>query len=238
MTTNHFVELAKINVSEHVEKKNGLSYLSWPWAIDQLMRHDPAANWIFHEPQMFGETMMVSCTVTAFNKPVTMHLPVMDHRNNAIKNPDAFAANKNMMRCLVKAIACHGLGLYIYSGEDLPADDDGNRTAPPKKPAKAFKPDVSNDPFAPAKAEPAKAEPLGDSAPWKITLKEYEQGGWAGAVLEGAKIALELAQTPADVVQIFKVNREMLDRLSSEMPEEHKSLLDMFSATKTKLLGE
>jgi hypothetical protein len=84
------------------------------------MKADPLANWEFHQPQMFGNTMMVSCTVTAFGKPVTMHLPVMDHRNKAIENPDAFAVNKNMMRCLVKAIACHGLGLYIYAGEDLP----------------------------------------------------------------------------------------------------------------------
>lgn len=120
MSDNNFVKLAQINVSDHIEKKNGLSYLSWPFAVAELMKADPAANWLFHDPIRFGETMMVSCTVTAFGKPVTMHLPVMDHRNQAIKNPDAFAVNKNMMRCLVKAIACHGLGLYIYAGEDLP----------------------------------------------------------------------------------------------------------------------
>ena len=121
---NHFAQLAQINVNEHVEKKANLSYLSWAWAVDQLMRADPAANWEFGEPRMFGESMMVYCTVTAFGKPITMHLPVMDHRNQAIKNPDAFAVNKNMMRCLVKAIACHGLGLYIYAGEDLPDSGD------------------------------------------------------------------------------------------------------------------
>lgn len=117
---NPYVRLAQINVGEHIEKKNGLSYLSWTWAIDQLMRQDPMANWEFHEPAIFGKTMMVSCTVTAFGKPIRMHLPVMDHRNKAIENPDAFAVNKNMMRCLVKAIACHGLGIYIFAGEDLP----------------------------------------------------------------------------------------------------------------------
>lgn len=115
-----FLELSKINVNEHVEKKNGLTYLSWAWAVSKLFEHDPDANWTFNEPVMYGETMMVSCTVTAFCKPITMHLPVMDHRNQAIKNPDAFAVNKNMMRCLVKAIACHGIGLYIYAGEDIP----------------------------------------------------------------------------------------------------------------------
>ena len=122
---NNFVNLAQINVNGHVEKKANLSYLSWAWAVDQLMRADPLANWEFGEPRMFGESMMVYCTVTAFGKPITMHLPVMDHRNQAIKNPDAFAVNKNMMRCLVKAIACHGLGLYIYAGEDLPENSDG-----------------------------------------------------------------------------------------------------------------
>jgi hypothetical protein len=125
---NAFVTLANINVSKHIEKKGNLSYLSWAWAVDQLMRQDPMANWEFHKPKMFGQTMMVSCTVTAFGKPVTMHLPVMDHRNKAVENPDAFVVNKNMMRCLVKAIACHGLGLHIYAGEDLPSEEQ--RPAP------------------------------------------------------------------------------------------------------------
>lgn len=124
ITMNNFEKIAKIDVGDRVEKKANLSYLSWAWAVDQLMRVDPEANWTFHEPQMFGETMMVSCTVTAFGKPVMMHLPVMDHRNQAIKNPDAFQVNKNMMRCLVKAIACHGLGLYIYAGEDVPHEPE------------------------------------------------------------------------------------------------------------------
>lgn len=130
---NAFVKLASIDVSKHIEKKQNLSYLSWAWAVDQLMRSDQQANWEFHEPQKFGESMMVSCTVTAFGKPIKMHLPVMDHRNQAVKNPDAFVVNKNMMRCLVKAIACHGLGLYIYAGEDLPADEDGNPAPPPQR---------------------------------------------------------------------------------------------------------
>ena len=128
--TNHFTTLAGIDVSKHIEKKQNLSYLSWAWAVDQLMRQDPSANWVFNDPAMYGETMMVSCTVTAFGKAITMHLPVMDHRNQAIKNPDAFQVNKNMMRCLVKAIACHGLGLYIYAGEDLPSEEDAPKQPP------------------------------------------------------------------------------------------------------------
>jgi len=131
---NHFEQLAKIDIGKHIEKKNNLSYLSWAHAVDQLMRQDQTANWVFHEPQMFGESMMVSCTVTAFEKAITMHLPVMDHRNQAIKQPDAFQVNKNMMRCLVKGIAAHGLGLYIYAGEDLPYSEPVAEPEPRGKP--------------------------------------------------------------------------------------------------------
>lgn len=119
-TQNHFERLAAVNVNSHIEKKNGLSYLSWAWAVDQIMRQDPEASWEFQEPRMFGETMMVYCTVTAFGKPRTAFLPVMDYKNKPIHNPDAFAVNTAMQRCLVKAIALHGLGLYIYAGEDVP----------------------------------------------------------------------------------------------------------------------
>jgi hypothetical protein len=123
---NHFSALAKINVNDKVEKKNNLSYLSWAWAVDQLLRADPDATWEYREPVRWNDTVMVFCTVTAFNKPMTAQLPVMDHRNKAIPNPDAFQVNTAMQRCLAKAIALHGLGLYIYAGEDLPLEEDEN----------------------------------------------------------------------------------------------------------------
>jgi len=120
MAENKFVELSAIDVNKYTEKKGSLTYLSWAWAVDQLMRHDPSANWVYGEPVRWNETVMVFCTVTAFGKSMTCQLPVMDHRNKAIPNPDSFAVNTAMQRCLVKAIALHGLGLYIYAGEDLP----------------------------------------------------------------------------------------------------------------------
>lgn len=122
MTTpsSNFESLAAINVGPYLEKKGNLSYLSWAWAVDQLLRRDPDASWGYGPPVMFGDTMMVSCTVRAFGRDRTMQLPVMDHRNKAIPSPDAFAVNTAMQRCLVKAIALHGLGLYVYAGEDVP----------------------------------------------------------------------------------------------------------------------
>lgn len=120
---SNFKELSKINVNSHTEKKNGLTYLSWAWAVDQLLQNDPAATWSYSEPAKFGDTLMVFCTVTAFGKSMTAQLPVLDFRNKAIPSPDAMAVNTAMQRCLAKAIALHGIGLYIYAGEDIPQED-------------------------------------------------------------------------------------------------------------------
>ena len=116
----HYKDLRQINVSQHIEKKNGLSYLSWSWALDQLLQLDDSATWEYLEPKRFGESMMVFCKVTAFGKSRTAQLPVMDYRNQAIPNPNAYQVNTAMQRCLAKAISLHGIGLYIYAGEDLP----------------------------------------------------------------------------------------------------------------------
>lgn len=118
--TMQYKELRQINVSQHIEKKNGLSYLSWSWALDQLLQLDDGATWEYLEPKRFGESMMVFCKVSAFGKSRTAQLPVMDFRNQAIPNPNAYQVNTAMQRCLAKGISLHGIGLYIYGGEDLP----------------------------------------------------------------------------------------------------------------------
>ncbi len=118
-----FQELRKISVLEKMKKKGKYNYLSWAWAVDCLLQEDKDANWTFGEPKMFGETMMVFCTVTAFGKSMTAFLPVMNNSNQPVANPDAGFVNKAMQRCLVKAIALHGIALYIYEGEDFPEED-------------------------------------------------------------------------------------------------------------------
>ena len=120
-------DLLKLNVNEHTEKKGNLTYLSWAWAWAETLKADPKANF---KVEMFGDkcymdingTAMVWVTVTLFEKPVTCQLPVMDNRNKAITNPDAFQINTAIMRCMTKALSLHGLGLYIYAGEDLPEE--------------------------------------------------------------------------------------------------------------------
>lgn len=124
-------DLLHINVNQHTEKKNNLSYLSWAWAWAEVLKHDPEAEWEAVEyPQPDGTlapcmylgngTAMVKTAVTIKGKRRVCMLPVMDHRNKAIPQPDAFAVNTAIMRCMTKAISMHGLGLYIYAGEDLP----------------------------------------------------------------------------------------------------------------------
>jgi hypothetical protein len=119
-------ELLKINVNGHTERKGNLTYLSWAWAWAEVLKLDPGAWWNAHEwadrPAMFlpDGTAMVKVSVEVKGNTKTCVLPVMDNRNRAIVNPDAFAVNSAIMRCLTKAIAMHGLGLYIYAGEDLP----------------------------------------------------------------------------------------------------------------------
>ena len=118
-------ELLATNVNNHTEKKNNLTYLSWAWAWAEALKADANAT---YKVEMFGDkcfmdingTAMVFVTVAMFGKPMTCQLPVMDYRNKAIPNPDAFAVNTAIMRCMTKALSLHGLGLYIYAGEDIP----------------------------------------------------------------------------------------------------------------------
>ena len=116
-------ELLKININERLEKKGNLSYLSWAHAWGEALRIDP--NVTFHVStfdrgdggtQVYMDvngTALVWVTVTINGKPMTCQLPVMDNKNKAIPNPDAFAVNTAIMRCMVKAIALHGLGLGL-----------------------------------------------------------------------------------------------------------------------------
>jgi hypothetical protein len=127
------LDLLKINVNDHTEKKNGLTYLSWAWAWAEVLKVDTAANYkiemfvdVAGNPVpflQFNNSCMVWVTVTVFGKALSCQLPVLDYRNKCIPQPNAFDVNTSIMRCLVKAIAMHGLGLYIYAGEDLPETD-------------------------------------------------------------------------------------------------------------------
>ena len=119
-------ELLKINVNDHTERKGNLTYLSWAWAWAEVLKIDPTARYIVHEwadmPVCYlrNGTAMVKVSVEIKGDIKTCLLPVMDNRNRSIADPDSFAVNTAIMRCLTKCIALFGLGLYIFAGEDLP----------------------------------------------------------------------------------------------------------------------
>lgn len=122
---NIFKTLSEINVNEHVEQKGKFSYLSWAWAVAELRKASPTATWevIKTDGLPFCKTecgYFVEVAVTVDNITLSQIHPVLDSANKTIPAPNAFQINTSIQRCLVKAIALHGLGLYIYAGEDLP----------------------------------------------------------------------------------------------------------------------
>jgi hypothetical protein len=149
MTDNYFARLSAINVSEHIERKGGFAYLSWPFAVAQLRLADPTACWEVRRfdglPFLMSDSgCFVEVAVTVQGVTLSQIHPVLDGRNRVIIAPTAFDINTSIQRCLVKAIALHGLGLYVYAGEDLPqigtepaANDEGkNAGAAPTEPTK------------------------------------------------------------------------------------------------------
>ncbi len=144
-SVNYFARLNAISVSDHIEKKGGFSYLSWPFAVAQLRLADPGAVWEVRRfnglPFLISEAgVFVEVAVTVQGVTLSQIHPVLDGRNRPMLAPTSFDINSSIQRCLVKAIALHGLGLYIYAGEDLPqpmadaANDaaGGNRAPAPE----------------------------------------------------------------------------------------------------------
>ena len=138
MEKSVFEVLNAIDCSEHIEKKNGLTYLSWAWAWQILKKHYPASTYTIYEDAMGrnfhtdGRTCWVKTGVCVEGIEHIEYLPVMDFRNASIllDKVTSFDVNKAIQRSLTKAVARHGLGLYIYAGEDLPdAADEEKRPA-------------------------------------------------------------------------------------------------------------
>lgn len=213
------IDLLKINTSGKVEKKNGLSYLSWAWAWSEVLCADPTANF---KVEMFphgddllpymsmGDSHMVWVTVTIFGKAVTCQLPVLDYRNKCIPKPNAFDINTSIMRCLTKAIAFHGLGLNIYAGEDLPMLSDEAAPSPEPQPAKA----------APEPVKPAVSE---------------QDNANAQLFSDGMHEYMKMCRTDKELRSYWKENQSALDRLKVTHPALYEGILAAFKETAAQL---
>jgi hypothetical protein len=116
--TSKWKKLSRIDVSHGVERKGNLDYLSWAVAWSALMDEFPSSTYYFGEPITLSDgTMMVRAGVTVEGTTHEMQLPVLDHRNKPIAGPNAFDFNSAQMRCLVKAIGMHGIGIGLYLGK-------------------------------------------------------------------------------------------------------------------------
>ena len=119
-----YADLRKLDVSKYTEKKGKFTYLSWAWAVDTLLQRCESATWTYADPLTLPDgSMMVFCTVKAFGKEMTAQLPVLDFKNQAIKNPNTMQLNTAMQRCLAKGIALFGIGMFVFQGEDFPVND-------------------------------------------------------------------------------------------------------------------
>ena len=155
-----FEVLNAVNCNEHTEKKNGLTYLSWAWAWAEVKKRYPSATYTIYENKdgllyhTDGKTAWVKTGVTIEGIELIEYLPVMNYKNESISldRLTSFDVNKTIQRSLTKACARHGLGLYIYAGEDLPEAEDVPAEAPsPKKVTKkaaAPKPEPAPTPAA------------------------------------------------------------------------------------------
>ena len=140
-----FETLNAVNVNGHTEKKNGLTYLSWAWAWGELLKRYPDSTYTVYENKdgwnyhTDGRTCWVKTGVTVDGKEYVEMLPVMDFKNRSIPADavTSFDVNKAIQRSLTKAVARHGLGLYIYAGEDLPEGEEQEQ--PKAEPVQATK---------------------------------------------------------------------------------------------------
>ena len=180
---NYFKQLNSINCNDKTEKKNGLTYLAWAYAWGEVKKlfpestytiYENANGWFYHTD---GNTCWVKTGVTINGIEHIEYLPVMDYKNRSIPvdHVTSFDVNKAIQRSLTKAVARHGLGLYIYAGEDLP--DDDNQEEQPSKPSTAVqarktaaKRTADNKP-----SDNKPYTPMSEEDYWKI-IKAYAEG--------------------------------------------------------------
>lgn len=220
--------LVKVDVSRHVEKKNGLSYLSWAWAWGVLMEEFPSAAYEFDPHELHNDgTVTVHCTVRIGNCHRSMWLPVMDFKNAAIRNPDARKISDTRMRCLVKCISMFGLGHAIYAGEDISAI-------------------AANSAELMADLDEGSL-PLIDEAPPKPSKKKVPTKNAAADIPspegaeEVAKKLLEFAQKfckdTKSLREFWSENKQVIDILDSNYKEQFEILKNGFTELKAQFEG-
>lgn len=208
--------LSKVDVSEYVEEKMNLSYLSWSRAWWLLMEHYPEATYEYHEGKKFDDgTVEVSVTITIGETSRMATLPVMDYKNKAIISPDARQINDNKQRCFVKAIAMFGLGIDLYRGmsDDLPDEEKDKASAD----------------------KPKQEEPTAEVIELEVNETDEYTEAWADVFVEGQSKIIEAMKTIDDLRGFYKANMEKIAILGERFHEKREELDAIFKARSQEL---
>lgn len=233
--------LSAIDVNDHTEKKNGLTYLSWAWAYQTIMKHYPTFGYAFAEPEVFSDgsvEVQCMCWVIHDGHLIRKHmwLPVMNYANKPVMQPDSTEINKAKMRCLTKCISMLGLGAYIYAGEDLPqapaaSDKPAAKPEPKKVPAKKK---VAKKKAPAKKAAPKKATPEPDDEQPVIDTEE-EAENVADTILDLAKMHTDSVDS---LRGFWRKNAKVIDLLDQQYPDAYAKLKSGFMEISRKVAEE
>jgi len=227
--------LSALNVNDDKEKKGRFDYLSWAHAWKHVKNNTEDANYELLEDIVYPDNSReVRCSVTIDGVTHMAWLAVMDNNNRAIKNPDARAINDARQRCFVKAIAMHGLALYIYQGEGLP-------DAPDEKPKKK-KPEIDMS-VQPQELEPEPKEGyrlVWHNGEFKDVLSTA--GMFSTELVQTLKLYQEKKKSRKAQVQLVLANFDNLDKLGETTRHTTeiglKGLLDLNDVSKDALENE
>jgi hypothetical protein len=220
--TDIWKKLSAIDVNEHTEQKNGMTYLSWAWAWGIVKATYPNARFTKHQfegpngkrPYMIDEHgyAFVMVTVNIEGEEQTEVLPVLKG-NKPIQGPNSFEVNTALQRCLVKALAYFGLGHYIYAGEDLPPESNDDTT---QNQAAA----VEQDP--PSQVSPATPEPITDDE------TEAQNERYDKAFYMDMSSRLTQARHISKVHGLFEEMKPKIQEIKKRNPERAKHILELF----------
>ena len=246
-------QLKSVEIKAMIEKKGKYSYISWAMAWSALCDIYPDATFekhcneqgfpVFKDEQGWCFTKV---TVTVKGKSVTEMLPVLNNYNKPIKNPDSMDVNTSLQRCLAKAVALHGLGVHVYSGEDI-AEIPDNLGEEDAKPKEIQKPEVKKVEEEVKKVEEKTSKPdtLTIEVPDKGTFKKVDTdvdikkvGEYGEKIIEVYKdIALPAIKTVDDLNSYYKREEATLQNLKQNAVDVYDKIIDLFKQRKEKING-
>ena len=246
-------QLKAVDIKDMIEKKGKYSYISWAMAWSALCDIYPDATFekhcneqgfpVFKDEQGWCFTKV---TVTVKGKSVTEMLPVLNNYNKPIKNPDSMDVNTSLQRCLAKAVALHGLGVHVYSGEDIAEipDNLGEEDAKPKTIQKSDVKKVEEE-VKKVEEKTSKPDTLTIEVPDKGTFKKVDTdvdikkvGEYGEKIIEVYKdIALPAIKTVDDLNSYYKREEATLQNLKQNAVDVYDKIIDLFKQRKEKING-